>query len=123
MSIFSKGSKWTEEDLEELDQKFDALCRFLNVEFVFEKVSDGSDSADKHRVFCRKKEGNAPQHRHFPIEKMIAMIRRHEIRMPQNNAFMGMDFGKGGDKGIQFLFEVDHLGNLKMIDEDNRKMS
>jgi hypothetical protein len=47
--------KWSEEDLEELDAKFDALAEYLDVEFVFEKVSDGSDSADTERVYARKK--------------------------------------------------------------------
>ncbi len=48
--------KWSEEDLEELDQKFDALCEYLGIEFVFEKVSDGSEWADSERVYVRKKE-------------------------------------------------------------------
>lgn len=48
-------SMWTLEDMEELDEKFDALCRHLGIEFVFEKVSDGSENGDKERVYVRKK--------------------------------------------------------------------
>ena len=46
---------WSEEDLEDLDRKFDALCEFLNVEFVFERVSDGSEDADRERVYVRSR--------------------------------------------------------------------
>ena len=51
----SPFTKWSEEDLEELDTKFDALCEYLNVEFVFQKVSDGSKYGDRHSVVVRKK--------------------------------------------------------------------
>lgn len=46
---------WSEQDLEELDQKFDALCEYFGVEFVFTKISDGSDRADIETVTVRKK--------------------------------------------------------------------
>lgn len=46
---------WSAQDLEELDMKFDALCEYLGVEFVFEKISDGSENADEERCYCRKK--------------------------------------------------------------------
>lgn len=49
---------WSAQDLEELDQKFDALCEHLGVEFVFEKISDGSENADTERCYCRKKKTN-----------------------------------------------------------------
>lgn len=45
---------WCEEDLEDLDAKFDALAEFLEVEFVFERVNDGSDIADRSRCYARK---------------------------------------------------------------------
>ncbi len=47
---------WNEEDLEDLDRKFDALAEFLGVEFVFERVSNGSDAADESRCYARYKE-------------------------------------------------------------------
>lgn len=46
---------WREEDLEELDQKFDALCEHLGIEFVFEKISDGSENADRESITVRPK--------------------------------------------------------------------
>lgn len=46
---------WTPEDLEDLDAKFDALIEYLGIEFVFERVSDGSDTADSKRCYARKK--------------------------------------------------------------------
>lgn len=46
---------WSEQDLEELDAKFDALCEHLGVEFVFEKISNGSDMADRERVYVRER--------------------------------------------------------------------
>lgn len=46
---------WSEEDLEQLDAKFDALTEHLGLEFVFERVSDGSDVADRERVYVRPK--------------------------------------------------------------------
>lgn len=51
---------WTCDDLEDLDRKFDALCEYLGVEFVFERISDGSEWADSERVICRKKK-NRPK--------------------------------------------------------------
>ena len=53
---------WSIEDLDELDEKFDALSEHLGVEFVFEKVSDGSDSADTERVYARKKNKKSNPH-------------------------------------------------------------
>lgn len=47
---------FSEEDLEDLDAKFDALAEFLGVEFVFERVSDGSDVADASRCYARYKD-------------------------------------------------------------------
>lgn len=47
---------WSEEDLEDLDAKFDALAEFMGVEFVFERVSDGSDVADRSRCYARPKQ-------------------------------------------------------------------
>lgn len=44
---------------DELDRKFDALCEFLNVEFVDETVSDGSEVGDSKRFYCRKKKNNS----------------------------------------------------------------
>jgi len=46
---------WSAEDLEELDSKFDALCEYLGIEFVYEKISDGSEWADSERWYVRKK--------------------------------------------------------------------
>lgn len=46
---------WSEEDLEDLDDKFDALAEYLGVEFVFERVSDGGDAADRSRCYARAK--------------------------------------------------------------------
>lgn len=46
---------WSEKDLEELDAKFDALCEHLGVEFVFTKISDGSDRADIETIEVRPK--------------------------------------------------------------------
>ncbi len=48
-------TSFDEKYLDEWDRKFDALSEFLKVEFVFEKVSDGSDWADSERWICRKK--------------------------------------------------------------------
>lgn len=48
-------TNWREEDLEELDAKFDALCEHLGIEFVFEKISDGSDQADRESITVRPK--------------------------------------------------------------------
>lgn len=48
-----KYNNWCEEDLEDLDTKFDALTEYLGVEFVFERVSDGSDIADRLRCYVR----------------------------------------------------------------------
>lgn len=47
--------RWTEDDLDDLDAKFDALAEYLEVEFVFERVSDGSDIGDSERCYVRKK--------------------------------------------------------------------
>ncbi len=47
---------FSEEDLEDLDAKFDALAEFLGIEFVFERVSDGTDVADSSRCYARYKE-------------------------------------------------------------------
>lgn len=52
---------WTERDLEELDAKFDALCEHLGIEFVFEKVSDGSENADSERIYIRSKAQRFPE--------------------------------------------------------------
>lgn len=46
---------FSENDLEELDAKFDALCEHLGVEFVFTKISDGSDRADIEKIEVRPK--------------------------------------------------------------------
>lgn len=46
---------WTEADLEDLDAKFDALIEYLGIEFVFERISDGSDIADRSRCYARTK--------------------------------------------------------------------
>jgi len=46
---------WSEQDLEDLDAKFDALAEHLGVEFIFERISDGSDAADRERVYVRAK--------------------------------------------------------------------
>jgi len=48
---------WTERDLDELDAKFDALSEYLGVEFVFEKISDGSKLGNKVRIYARRKAG------------------------------------------------------------------
>lgn len=48
-------SPFEDKYLDDLDRKFDALCEFLGVEFVFEKISDGSENADSSRWYCRKK--------------------------------------------------------------------
>lgn len=48
-------TQWLPEDLEDLDRKFDALCEHLGVEFVQEKVSDGSEWADREGWICRKR--------------------------------------------------------------------
>ena len=53
-------SGWSAADLDDLDRKFDALCEFLQVEFVFEKISDGSEWADTERWYVRKKK-NRPK--------------------------------------------------------------
>jgi hypothetical protein len=50
------GFGWNIQDLEDLDRKFDALCEFLKVEFVFEKISDGSEWADSERWYVREKQ-------------------------------------------------------------------
>ena len=50
-----KYNYWSEEDLEELDEKFDALCEQLGVEFVFTKISDGSERADIKKIEVRPK--------------------------------------------------------------------
>jgi hypothetical protein len=50
-----KFNSWNEEELNTLDEKFDALCEFLNVEFVTEKISDGSELGDREKFYCRKK--------------------------------------------------------------------
>jgi 3-deoxy-D-manno-octulosonic acid (KDO) 8-phosphate synthase len=50
-------TNWSEQDLEELDAKFDALCEHLGIEFVFEKISDGSDKADRSSITVRPKYG------------------------------------------------------------------
>lgn len=47
--------QWLPSDLEDLDRKFDALCEYLGVEFVQEKVSDGGLWADREGWYCRKK--------------------------------------------------------------------
>ncbi len=54
-------SIWHDEDLSDLDAKFDALAEFLEVEFVFERISDGSDIADRSRCFARRKSSTANQ--------------------------------------------------------------
>jgi hypothetical protein len=46
---------WSEADLDDLDAKFDALVEHFGLEFVFERVSDGSDVADKERLYVRNK--------------------------------------------------------------------
>lgn len=47
--------RWTEDELDELDAKFDALCEHLNVEFVFERVSNGGKWGDRETLMARKK--------------------------------------------------------------------
>lgn len=42
-------------DFNELDEKFDALSEHLKVEYVREKVSDGSVWGDEEAFYCRKK--------------------------------------------------------------------
>lgn len=54
-------NNWPDEDLEDLDRKFDALCEHLNIEFVFERVSDGSEWADRQRVYVRERKKDAPE--------------------------------------------------------------
>jgi hypothetical protein len=46
---------WNDAELDELDRKFDALCEYLKVEFVDEKISDGSEWGDKESFYARKK--------------------------------------------------------------------
>ena len=46
---------WTESDLEQLDSKFDALTEYLGLEFLFERISDGSKKGDRSTFICRKK--------------------------------------------------------------------
>lgn len=65
-------NNWSERDLEELDMKFDALCEHLGVEFVFEKISDGSDRADQERIYVRPK---MRIHSSIPIERKITKKR------------------------------------------------
>lgn len=48
-------SGWSADDLEDLDRKFDALAEYLKVEFVFERISDGSEWADSEHCTARKK--------------------------------------------------------------------
>lgn len=47
---------WDDKDLCDLDAKFDALAEYLGVEFVFERVSDGSDIADREKCYVRPKQ-------------------------------------------------------------------
>lgn len=70
-----KYNNWCEEDLEDLDAKFDALAEFLEIEFVFERVSDGSEIADTARCYARPKEKDIPvslEKLHFPTAAQIA---------------------------------------------------
>lgn len=64
---------WSDEDLRDLDDKFDALAEYLGLEFVFERVSDGSDYADRSRCYARKKaEERVPLEDPAPAETVTA---------------------------------------------------
>jgi hypothetical protein len=47
--------RWSEDDLDDLDAKFDALVEYLDIEFVFQRISDGSEWGDKESLIVRKK--------------------------------------------------------------------
>ncbi len=51
---------WSEGDLDDLAAKFDALSEHFGIEFVFEKISDGSDIADRTRMYVRTKDTPTP---------------------------------------------------------------
>ncbi len=65
---------WGVRDLEELDAKLDALTEHLGLEFVFEKISDGSDAADRERVYVRSKA------KYFKVEPNIFKDVRFDIK-------------------------------------------
>lgn len=101
MGIFNKKSRWTEEDLEELDKKFDALCEFLGVEFVFETVSDGSDHGDTERTYCRKKKRNTS-----PFDELFKMLSQN-----MGKPMIGMN-------PVAFRFRQKPDGSLEFMDDD-----
>lgn len=79
---------WPEKDLEDLDTKFDALCEYLNVEFIFERVSDGSDIADRERVYVRSRVKGEPQ----PPESTPAVESVPEIKSEEPKIYEDVDY-------------------------------